>query len=296
MNIKLNILLTALLFFLLPFIYFYAASRSHFELLLYPEIIYPFFFLIAIFFAYYIEKNLRHELQTEPKKKFLIVAGTCVILYAIYILGVTWYMYINFFSQGIDLEYFHQTIWQLSEFKIPYIWGLNQPFFPVWSQHFSPILYLLVPIFWLSHSAGLLLMVQAIAVISGAMPIYLLAKRFLHSKGIGLALSFAYLTFDGLQFGVEYGFHEIMFFPVLFLWSYYFYLCKKTNLYLLFVLLSLLVKEEVAFIMLFWGIYLFIIKRDRLIGSITAAMGICWYFLCFLLMAKSSFGRGTCSW
>jgi uncharacterized membrane protein len=121
------------------------------------------------------------------------------------------------------------------------------------------------------------MLAQAAAAISGAVPIYLTAKHFLKTRSLGLALSFAYLSFSGLQ----YGFHEILFFPPLFLWAYYFYLHKKVKLYLLFIILSLFVKEEVSFIVIFWSVYLLIIKKDKLLGGITGALGIAWYFLCF---------------
>jgi len=295
MNIRSNILLTFIFFCLLPFIYFYIVIGSHSQLLSYPEIVYPVFFLLALLFSYIIEKNLRHELQAESKQQVIIIAGTCVILYALYLFIVTWYMYSNFFSQGVDLEYFFQTIWQLSEFKVPYIWALNQPLFAVWSQHFSPFLYLLVPVMWLSHSAGALLMVQAIVIISGAIPIYLIAKRSLHSRGLGLALSFAYLSFGGLQFGMEYGFHEIMFFPTVFLWAYYFYVVKKPKLYLLFVILSLLIKEEVAFIVFFWGLYLMFFRKDKFWGTITTILGMLWYIVCFNIVFPY-FNKGFGYW
>lgn len=211
--------------------------------------------------------------------------GLCaVILYAAYLLLMTWYLYDNFFSQGTDLVYFQQYIWQLSEFKIPYIWSLTIPDFAVWSQHFSPFLALLVPFFWLSHSAGLLLMEQALAVLSAALPIYCIAKKQLHSKGLGLALSFAYLSFGGIQFGMEYGFHEIMFFPVVFLWAYYFYITKRNYLYFLFIFLSLLIKEEVSFIVLFWGLYLVLFRKERIVGAVTAGMGLVWGFICFSIV------------
>ena len=236
-------------------------------------------------------------MHVQSKQLLLKTATFCIVLYTIYLLFITWYMYANFFSQGTDLEYFHQTIWQLSEFKIPYIWGLNTPFYPVWSQHFSPFLAILVPFFWISHSAGLLLMEQALAVITGAIPIYFIAKRFLHSRGMGLALAFAYLSFGGLQFGMEYGFHEIMFFPALFLWAYYFYLSKKIKLYFLFILLSLFVKEEVAFIVFFWGMYLLIFRKDRIWGSITAALGVLWYVVCFnIIFPYFNQGKGFGYW
>ncbi len=270
-----------ILFLAFPFFYFWLLSTHQLTFLSSSETIYPVIFLYGIGFAFFIEKNIKILALQENKKTLILLGITCLIIYAVFLLLMTWSRYAGFISESIDIVYFHQTIWQLSEFKIPYLWNLNQQLFPIWSQHFSPILIFLVPFYWIDRSEGLLFMLQAIAVISGAFPIYAVSKQLLKSRSIGIAMSWAYLSFGGLQYGIGYGFHEILFFPVLFLWSYYFYLCKKPKLYLLFILLSLFVKEEVAFITLFWGIYLFIIKRDRLIGTITATLGIAWYFLCF---------------
>lgn len=269
------------LFLAFPFFYFWLLSTHQITFLSSPETIYPVIFIFGLCFAIFIMMNTKVDVIQENKKMLLLLSKICLLLYAGFLLLMTWSRYEGFVSESIDLVYFHQTIWQLSEFKIPYLWNLNQTIFPIWSQHFSPILIFLVPFYWIVKSEGMLMMIQAIAVIAGAIPIYLISKQLLKSKSIGLALSWAYLTFGGLQYGFGYGFHEILFFPILFLWSYHFYLHKKKKLYILFIILSLFVKEEVSFIVLFWGIYLFLFKKDKLFGIITAALGIFWYYLCF---------------
>ena len=298
MKIRLNSVLISVFFFVLPFLYFYFnAIQFHSKALVSSEIIYPIFVLVALFFSSYLEKSLRKDSQSELKKSLFRIVMTCAAIYALYLLFMTWYRYANFISEVIDVQYFHQAIWQLSEFKIPYIWNLNQRIFPIWSQHFSPILIFLAPIYWFFHDAGILMFVQALAAISGAIPIYLISKRYLRARSIGLALSFAYLAFGGLEFGFEYGFHEILFFPALFLWAYYFYLGKKTKSYFLFIILSLFVKEEVAFIVLFWSIYLLVVKKDRNLGILTGALGLMWYFLCFnIIFPYFNQGKGFGYW
>lgn len=297
MNIRLNVLIASVFFLLLPFIYNFLTTQNNIQFLYYTYVIYLFIIPSALFLSYYLEKNLSKDIQTETKKMLFQTGFILLGIYAFYLFVITWYLYDNFFSQGTDLVYFQQYIWQMSEFKIPYEWGLNIPLYPTWSQHFSPFLAILVPFFWLSHSAGLLLMEQALAVISGAIPIYFIAKRFLHSRSLGLALSFAYLSFGGLQFGMEYGFHEIMFFPTVFLWAYYFYISKKKYLYFLFIFLSLLIKEEVSFIVFFWGLYILFIRKDRVLGSITVAMSAIWYYICFsIVFPYFNQGKGFGYW
>jgi len=269
------------LFLVFPFFYFSLLSSTHLSFLSTTEMIYLAIILISLCFAFCVEKFLENKLSQQTKHLSFILFATGIWFYGAFLLLMTWSRYQGFISESIDVVYFHQVIWQLSEFKIPYLWNLNQQFYPTWSQHFSPILIFIAPFFWISHSGGLMMILQAAAAISGAVPIYLISKHFLKTKSIGLAIAFAYLSFGGLQYGFGYGFHEILFFPILFLWAYYFYLRKQTKRYFLFIILSLFCKEEVAFIVLFWGIYLFFFKRDRLFGTITAALGILWYIICF---------------
>ena len=269
------------LFLVFPFFYFSLLSSTHLSFLSTTEMIYLAIILISLCFAFCVEKFLENKLSQQTKHLSFILFATGIWFYGAFLLLMTWSRYQGFISESIDVVYFHQVIWQLSEFKIPYLWNLNQQLYPTWSQHFSPILIFIAPFFWISHSGGLMMILQAAAAISGAVPIYLISKHFLKTKSIGLAIAFAYLSFGGLQYGFGYGFHEILFFPILFLWAYYFYLRKQTKRYFLFIILSLFCKEEVAFIVLFWGIYLFFFKRDRLFGTITAALGILWYIICF---------------
>lgn len=89
------------------------------------------------------------------------------------------------------------------------------------------------------------------------------------------------MSFGGIQFGYAYGFHPIMFFPPLFFWMYYFLNRQKLILYYLFLVLALLVKEEISLPIIFWGLYLFIFQKKRLPGVITIILGIFWYVFCF---------------
>lgn len=272
------------LFLAIPYLYFYL--RIWYNHSIFTNNLFTYFFIttLGILFSLFIAKQLNRRFGEESKNGLLFIFAGIVILYGSFLFLMTISNYNRMVSQSIDVYYYHQVVWQLSEFKAPYLYGWDKPIYAAWSQHFEPILIFITPIYWLIKVAGVLMVIQTLVFISGTIPIYLTAKNYLHSRIIGLSLAFAYLAFGGTQFGIAYGFHPIMFFPTIFLWMYYFYIQKRIKLYLLFVVLSLFVKEEVSFIMIFWGIYLFLFKKDRLIGSITMALGILWYILCFSII------------
>ena len=284
-----------LIFFSIPFAYLLILFGHINSILINTVFNYPLFLVIGSILAFIVSKYLEKKINPGLKEYLVMALKIIVALYALYLFLVTYSNYNRYISESIDVSYFHYTIWQLSEFKIPYIWEGTT--IPVWSQHFSPILFFIAPIYWFIQKAGVLMIIQAAFVISGAIPIYMTIRDDLKSRLNSLAVSFAYLAFGGLQFGFAYGFHEIMFFPTLFLWTYYFYTHKKIKLYFLFVLLSLFVKEEVSFIMLFWGLYLLIIKKEKLIGPLTMFSGLIWYFLCFnLIFPHFNLGKSFGYW
>lgn len=246
--------------------------------------LYLIIFVVSLLFALSFTKLLVKKVDEGTKNLLLLFFGACIVTYAVIILLITYSNYSRMVSQSIDVFYYHQVVWQLSEFKIPYLYKFNTPLFAAWSQHFEPILYLIAPVYWFIKSTTVLMILQAIIFLSGGVPIYLTVKKILGSRFIGMSLVFSYLAFEGTQFGIAYGFHPIMLFPAIFFWMYYFYTQKRIKLYFLFVILSLFVKEEVAFIMIFWGIYVFLFKKDRRIGLSTLTLGLLWYLLCFLII------------
>jgi uncharacterized membrane protein len=194
-----------------------------------------------------------------------------VILYSLFLILISTARFVTYKSEAIDVNFFKTELTQLSSFSVPEF---------AWAQHFSPILIFLLPLFWLSKSGAWLMLIQSTAVVSGAIPLYLAAKLKLKSDFLGLALVIAYLTFGGLQFGYAYGWHEILFLPPLLFWMYYFWVSGRFKRYWLFLVLALMVKEEVSFIIVFWGLYLIYLKRFRLAGA-TILVGVLWYLLCF---------------
>lgn len=274
------------LFFGIPYLHFYL-SRTH-ALFLNEAFSYLVIVISGISFSLFVSKFLKSNLNDEYKNMPIVVLIGIIILYSSFLFLITISNYNRMISQSIDVQHYHIQVWKLSEFTIP---SYN------WSQHFEPILFFLAPIYWFFKEPGILMILQAIIFISGAIPVYLTVKKYLYSRLVGLSLAFAYLAFGGTQFGIAYGFHPIMFFPTIFLWMYYFYKEKRGKLYFLFVLLSLMVKEEVSFIMIFWGIYLFIFKKDRKLGALTIGLGVLWYILCFyIIFPKFNPGQGFGYW
>jgi uncharacterized membrane protein len=78
-----------------------------------------------------------------------------------------------------------------------------------------------------------------------------------------------------VQYTIFYDFHEIVFLPPFFAWTFWFFLQNKKLLTLLFLILILLTKEELGFFVATFGLYLLIFeKKWRLFGAYVLILGI----------------------
>jgi uncharacterized membrane protein len=183
------------------------------------------------------------------KKIFLFVVVVC----SVYLFFLCLSRFYNFRSEAIDVSYYRVAVDQLRKFQIPRIWDEPNRF--VWGDHFEPIIFLFVPFNLLFKSPYVLIVGQAFFVLLAAIPLFLSAKHLLKNFYLAIALIIAYLFFGGLEMGYMYGFHPILLSPFFLFWLYYFFLKKNWRGYFIFIFLSLFVKEEISFTLIFFGIY-----------------------------------------
>lgn len=117
--------------------------------------------------------------------------------------------YANFDVTSWDLTIFTQAINNYAHFRAP-IANVHGVGFNVLGDHFSPVLALLAPLFWISQSAVVLLLAEAVAFGWSAVPITRLARTRLGPHG-GTALGLAYGLSAGLVQATVVDFHEIAF-------------------------------------------------------------------------------------
>ncbi len=131
------------------------------------------------------------------------------------------------------------------------------------SEHFSPILLVLAPLYALFRSPVVLLIVQAVAAAAAVIPLYLLAVRWLKSDAIATAVSVAYIVSWLVQRGLMYDFHMEIFYPVLFLWALWASAARRWWVFFPMLLLALAVKEDAGLAALGLGGYLLVSRRQR---------------------------------
>lgn len=170
---------------------------------------------------------------------------------------------------SFDLAIFDQTLWHYGRFELPIstVRGMN-----ILGDHFSPILILLSPFRLLWHNAQVLLILQAFIVCSSVYFIYLILEKKLQNSLAAYLLSITTYFFLGLQYALDYDFHlvSLSVLPISIL--LYGLFNQKIKTYWLAILLLFLLKEDMAIIVFFIGLYQIVIQKKIKLGIITSVV------------------------
>ncbi|MCL4394233.1 MAG: DUF2079 domain-containing protein [Chloroflexi bacterium] len=195
-----------------------------------------------------------------------IVLGYTVVFGAFVILR-----YLVFEAATNDLAQYDQLIWNSLNGRL-----LLNSYIPDAPQFlgksFSPILLALVPLYAVWSSPIVLLIVETLAIGVGSLPIYWLARARL-GRPLALVVAAAYFLYPAVTYVNLIGFSEIaLAIPLLGL-ATFFLLRKRDRPFLVCIGVALLVKEEIAFIVVGFGVFVFLIQRRRALGLTLAGFG-----------------------
>ena len=188
-----------------------------------------------------------------------------------------------------DVGLYDQGLWLLSRGHAPFVTLMGRNLL---GDHASLILLLLLPLYWIAPSTITLLVVQAIVVAGGAIPMYLLAKHILNSSAMAFCIALMWLANPALNGGAMENFHPdsflALFIPLVFFAAF----TRKWRLFAIAVLLSLLVKEDVLLVMVPVGLYV-AWQFDKRKGLLTVLASVLATGLGMFVMMKHLIGVPT---
>ena len=114
-----------------------------------------------------------------------------------------------FESGRFDLGNMTQAVWSTAHADVLSVTDLHGEQISRLGAHFDPLLVLLTPLWWLWPSPELLLVVQAVAVGAGALPVFWLAHKHVGSPRPAAALALAYLLYPPTHWLVMSDFHTV---------------------------------------------------------------------------------------
>jgi len=183
--------------------------------------------------------------------------------------------HLHFQTSTRDFGNFDQMVWHYSRLEAPGCTdlGLKNSL----GDHFSPILALCAPLFWIWPHAEMLLAAQAFLFAISLLPIFLFSEKRMGRQPAYLLVT-SFIFFWGVQHTIEYEFHPDVFAVPLIAFAIYFIDVKKWILALVSILLLLLVKEDLTLLVAFFGVYL-IMDRQWKLGGLFVLIGILFFYL-----------------
>ena len=227
----------------------------------------------------------------------VLVLGTSFITYFLFtyynLRLFTWILYLfsicsvyMFFAQllkyrslhfYVDFSHWAQLLCSIVATGKP--WCLNQELLVpgtlnYLSVHFVPLIYVLAIPFKVWPFNETIIILNFLLMISAAIPMYKLSLSCQGDKRFALFMVVVLLWYPTFQYTVLYEFEMLRFSIPIILWMLYFWQKKNMKYYYLFVLLAVLVREEVGLTIMMFGIYLILIEKQHRTGLITALIGV----------------------
>ncbi len=199
-----------------------------------------------------------------------VLLGLMVLGYCVVFTRLTFGLFERCAYMNFDLGIFDQAVWLISRGERPFVTlrGVH-----ILGDHFSAILYLIAPLYWIAPTPKTLLLVQTVALALGAIPVYALARLEKLAAPVALLFSGVYLCYPAMQWSNTYEFHPETFATPLLLFAFYFLNKDQLKPYLTCLVFACLTKETIGLTVVFLGIYAFCEQKKKfLLPSIVLGM------------------------
>ncbi len=195
----------------------------------------------------------------------------------------------NFHSRRIDLGNMEQSVWNLTHGNG---FVLTDPFgdqnIPRLAVHADFLLIVIAPLYMLWSDPKLLVILQAVIMALGALPVFWIAKDRLKSEWLALLFAAAYLLYPPVQRMSLHDFHAVALSMTFLLFAYRFMDTKRYGLFLLFAVLAGMGKENIWLVVGLMGLWIAARQGKPLFGSMVAVAGFgAFYVLYWLVMPQA---------
>ncbi len=232
--------------------------------------------------------SLRQSLKGATQRKHWAVIAL-IVAYVAWFSYLSWKLYYGYGYPPFDLSIFDQGMWLLTHFHIPFVTVMGRNLF---GDHTSFILLLFAPFYRLFPEPQGLLMLQTLAIACTTIPIYVLAQKFTRNTYIATALAATFLLNPALEQGNMQQFHPEAFQVLIIAVAIYAAIESRGVLLLVMVVLSLMVKEDAALLVVPLGLWV-LWRRDRKWGLWIIAGAVAWTAAALELIIPSLLGQGS---
>jgi uncharacterized membrane protein len=230
----------------------------------------------------------------------LVAVGYCVFALV---------RYDTFQTSSYDLVIFDQAVRSYARFApgISIIKGVHNgfgPHFSVLGDHWSPIIAVLAPLYWIYDAPQTLLVAQAVLFALAIPPLWLFTRRAFGGRGKATAaaylVSVTYALSWPIASALAFDFHEVAFVPVLTAVTLERLQAGRLRPALIALAALLLVKEDMGLLVAGVGLYLAVsrplVPRQRLVALALVIAGLADTFITIYVLIPAFGGRSGYYW
>jgi uncharacterized membrane protein len=225
----------------------------------------------------------------------LALLALAVLLYAVYFSHLTLLRYHAFEARALDLGNLNQAIWNTAHGDWFRLTNQESDLTNRLGYHVEPILLPIALLYRLYPAPEFLLVLQAVVVALGAIPLFALARRRGLSDWLGLVFALAFLLNPTIQAANWLEFHPVTLAPTFLMAAFYFLVAGRTGWFALFAILSASCKEEIGLLVAMMGLYAWLVLRRPRLGLTTVALAGGWSLLAVLGIQNAVAG-GNIHW
>jgi len=192
-------------------------------------------------------------------------------------------------TSSYDVGLYQQGVWLLGQGEAPFVTLMGRNML---GDHASFVMVLVAPIYRLFPAADTLFFLQSLFIGLGALPVFLAARKRLASEAMALALAACFLLHPAVGWTNRENYHPDSFVAFFLGMAIYGALERKWRLYWVFVVLTLLVKEDVVLVVLPLAVWVAVF-RDRRFGKLTAMATIATTVVGMFVVMRSLIGVPT---
>lgn len=262
---------------------------------------------VSLLFVYLL---LNWKLESEKYKKIikiivLIFISGLVIYQVVSLSSVMVYRVKTFYAPTYDFGIFTQMFYNMKNLNgmmttLERSISLNHL-----AVHFSPIYYLMLPVFVIFPFPETLQILQVVVVSLGVIPLYFIMKEFKFNILLSIVVVSIYMFHPALIGGSFYDLHENCFLAPLILFVLLFMIKQKVVPLMIFVVLTLLVKEDASIYIMVIGIFMILgysarikdplkKKRNNIYGLIMLVLAL--FYFVFVSRYLANNGEGAMFW
>ncbi len=228
---------------------------------------------------------VKESVKFLKNNKLLIILLFLVLFNTIFFFQLWKDRYYKFYTGELDIAFENNYLYNLVNGNFDKLMRTSlRGSLGLLNPHIQPAVLLLSPFYFLFPSVHTLFFFQVFLISIGALPIFLLAREKLKSEKLAFLLSVTYFILPLTQILLRIKFKAAFLAIPFLLFTFYFYEKKNFKFFLIFLTLSVLVKQNIAPISIMLGLLLLFKKEERKWWLFPIVLGLADLVLYILIM------------